>query len=222
MALRSQRHCLLKSAIFHSWLCVGHFNQPNYADLVQNSSVQLWILFLYSKPPFLCGNVHGSELSHEVLIYFDWKLEIPVLSHSSPHPLSIMYCHLVLVWPDFLRNTCVCSMCSPPHLCLTIFPFLISQEVTSEPLGQISCIWQESGFDISTLLCSYKFREVGRGDLAQGVCARRVTRLQPKPKHWEMPAWGKAWVSACTVTDSQSQESTENRVLSVLLLRPMH
>lgn len=125
-----------------------------------------------------------------------------------------MHCQLVLLWPGFLRKTCVCGACSPPHLSLAIFPFLFSQEVTSDPLSQTTCIWQELGFDISTLLCSYKFGGVGRDDWAQGVCARRVTRLQPqpRPKHWEMPAWGRAWISFCTVADRWSQESIENRV----------
>lgn len=140
-------------------MCVGHFKQGNYQDLVQHSSAQLWILFLCSKPPFLYGNVHGWELSREVLIYLYWKLEIPVLSHFSPHPSSGTHHQLVLVWPGFLRKTCVRRARLPLHLRLAIFPFLFSQEVTSEPLGQINCIWQGSAFEISTLLCSYKFCE---------------------------------------------------------------
>lgn len=54
----------------------------------------------------------------------------------------------------------LCSECAPTPLMADRFPpLLLLQEEASEPLGQISCIWQGLGFEISTQLCSYKFRE---------------------------------------------------------------
>lgn len=140
VTLRSQPHCLLKSGIFHSALDVYrtfHAAEPaRFSAALISPAVDP---FLVHQTPFLYGNIHGSQLSGEVLIYLDWKIEIPVLSHFSPH------CQLVLVWPDFLRKTCVRRACHTPQLRLAIFPFLFSQEVTSEPLGQISCIDRDWG-----------------------------------------------------------------------------
>lgn len=93
---RTWPHCLLQSVSFHSTFCGNNFHQPNSQDTMHCWSAKL--LLLYNKAPSSYGNVHGSELSHGVLVCSSWKLEVLVYFHFSPTTHTVRWYFFGLIF----------------------------------------------------------------------------------------------------------------------------